>query len=72
MTMFQVLKPVYQGQYVQWDPVVAIEAPTVAEAIAVAKKAGHKAPILDDFRTFDQRQRDAREDRMQEMAGYVR
>ncbi len=74
MTMFQVVKPTYRplpdrsGFRIEWSPLVAIEAPTAAEAISIARGAGHVNPILDDYRTPEQRSRDIQNDLEQQFA----
>lgn len=60
--MFHVIEPRFFKRYgrniLEWYTVVSIEAPSPEEAIRIAKRAGHPAPILDDHRTDEQRERD--------------
>lgn len=59
MPMFKICKPVrFNGFLIDLQPLVGIAAPTAAEAISIAKKAGHLAPVLDDNRSWEQRQHD--------------
>lgn len=58
MPAFKIIRPLYRRFGVEWEDVVTIDMPTASEAIAVAKAAGVIAPIIDDFRTPEQRERD--------------
>jgi hypothetical protein len=62
--MFVILKPAYHGRHqrdgfdITWTKGPGIEAPSISEAMAIAKAAGHHNPIFDDHRTPEKRAKD--------------